>query len=290
MKNIQQHKKIVLTTLFFFVFGLALIVIRQEQKSGDLTTTKAASVILAQTNTQNKDVLINDYITTIENYGKLEAMKENTEKEYERNQAILMMDQMNKKMQELERALSTTLSAEEYTTLTEKTKLEKYSSSYAAIDSTWDKNSSTVDMSKIDMSVLNDKITTSEIINRALGISENVFAEAKVAAGTEFGKKTYVPLSVIPGLTDASNSTVTMKPFLRLLFKWGIAIAVILSVVMITFGGFQYMTTDAVFAKSEGRAKINAAIIGLLLALSAWLILQTVDPRILREPQSSILN
>lgn len=142
-------------------------------------------------------------------------------------------------------------------------------------------------------------IFTGEVSRRG-GVASNsnlasvVLAQTAVSPATKesstFGTKSYVPLSVIPGLTDSKNSTVTMKPFLQLIFKWGIAIAVLLSIVMITFGGFQYMTTDAVYDKSEGRAKINAAIIGLLLALSAWLILQTVDPRIVQDPQSKILD
>ena len=294
----MKHKKIILIVLFFFLIGAALILLSNKKSNIVMSQKMSASVVVAQSGVVSKEELIKNYLTTVDNHGKLDAMSANTTKEYEKKQAILIMDQMKKKTEDLEKALSETLSKEEYTTLTEKTKLERYSSSYEAIESTWDKNSSTVDMSKIDMSVLNNKVDLNDLISKSLGISETVFADAQsivdtkntAAQASTFGKKTYVPLSVIPGLTDSKNSTVTMKPFLQLLFKWGIAIAVLLSIVMITFGGFQYMTTDAVYDKSEGRAKINAAIIGLLLALSAWLILQTVDPRILQEPQSAILN
>lgn len=286
----MRYKKIILIILFFFLIGAALIFLGRKNPSIVMSQKMSASVVIAQANIVSKEELIKDYLTAVDNQGKLDAMNANTTKEYERNQAILIKGEMEKKTDELEKALSATLSAEEYKTLTEKTKLERYISSYQAIESSWDKNSSTVDMSKIDMSVLNDKVDINDLINRATGIPEAVFTNAELAAGTEFGAKTYVPLSAIPGLTDSENSTLTMKPFLQLLFKWGIAIAVLLSIVMITFGGFQYMTTDAAYDKSEGKAKINAAIIGLLLALSAWLILQTVDPRILQEPQSAILE
>lgn len=289
MKELR-YKKIILIILFFFLIGAALIFLGRKNPSIVMSQKMSASVVIAQANVVSKEELIKDYLTTVDNQGKLDAMGANTTKEYERNQAILIKGEMEKKTEELEKALSETLSAEEYETLTEKTKRERYISSYLAIENSWDKDSSTVDMSKIDMSVLNDKVDINDIINGAIGIPEAVFTNAELAAGTEFGAKKYVPLSAIPGLTDSENSTVTMKPFLQLLFKWGIAIAVLLSIVMITFGGFQYMTTDAAFEKSEGKGKINAAIIGLLLALSAWLILQTVDPRILQEPQSAILE
>lgn len=294
----MKHKKIILIVLFFFLIGTTLILLSSKKSNIIMSQRMSASVIVAQSSASSKEVLIKDYLTAVDNQGKLDAMNANTTKEYERNQAILIKGEMEKKTEELEKALSVTLSKEEYETLTEKTKLERYISSYQAIESSWDKNSSTVDMSKIDMSVLNDKVNLNDLINKSLGIPESVFTDAQSIVDTKntaaqpstFGKKTYVPLSAIPGLTDSENSTVTMKPFLQLLFKWGIAIAVLLSIVMITFGGFQYMTTDAAFDKSEGKAKINAAIIGLLLALSAWLILQTVDPRILQEPQSAILE
>lgn len=88
----------------------------------------------------------------------------------------------------------------------------------------------------------------------------------------------YVPLVGIPGVTDARD----FKGFLEGAFKIGLAIAATLAVVMITIGGFQYMTTDSVYNKTEGKDKIQNAIVGLLIALLIWLILFTINPNLLK--------
>ncbi len=101
--------------------------------------------------------------------------------------------------------------------------------------------------------------------------------------------KSYTSLTDIPGLTqDGTNAN--MVDTLRFIFRWGIAIAVLLAILMTIIGGIQYMTTDAMFAKEEGKQKIQSAVMGLLLALSAWIILYTINPRILEKPESELLR
>jgi uncharacterized membrane protein len=73
-------------------------------------------------------------------------------------------------------------------------------------------------------------------------------------------------------------STTSLGDFLSKIFNLGIAIAVALSVVMITFGGVQYMTTDSWNKKEEGKERIRNALYGLGLALISWLILYTINP------------
>jgi hypothetical protein len=50
---------------------------------------------------------------------------------------------------------------------------------------------------------------------------------------------------------------------------------------MIVIGGVQYLSTDAISGKNEGRKKIENALGGLLLAILAWLILNTINPELL---------
>lgn len=102
-------------------------------------------------------------------------------------------------------------------------------------------------------------------------------------------QKGYKALAGIDGLTKDSEQS-NILSILDFIFVWGIRVAVLLAVFMIIFGGIQYMTSDAVFNKEEGIHKINAAIIGLMLALSAFLILETINPRIVEEPDSELLN
>ena len=95
-----------------------------------------------------------------------------------------------------------------------------------------------------------------------------------------FAEETFVFLTEggIPGVDKDTN----FEGFLNLAFKIGLAVAATLAVVMITIGGFQYMTTDSIGNKTEGRNKIQDAIIGLLIALLIWLILFTINPDLLK--------
>ena len=91
--------------------------------------------------------------------------------------------------------------------------------------------------------------------------------------------KEFVPLETIPGVIERGNTDLTR--FFNGLFKFGIIIAGFLAVVMIAVGGIQYMSTDAIHGKSEGRERITYALMGLLLILFSWILLNTVNPDIL---------
>ena len=94
------------------------------------------------------------------------------------------------------------------------------------------------------------------------------------------GFTAYEPLAPLPLNADGSTPTELSK-YLPAMFQFLIGIAGVLAVVMIVIGGIQYMSTDAVYGKSEGKEKITQALGGLLLAIIAWLILYTINPEIL---------
>ena len=80
---------------------------------------------------------------------------------------------------------------------------------------------------------------------------------------------------------DAGNTTVTTtKDYLPGLVKLVIAIAGALAVVRIIFGGIKYMSTDAFTGKEEAKGTISNALWGLGLVMSAWLILYTINPKL----------
>ena len=60
------------------------------------------------------------------------------------------------------------------------------------------------------------------------------------------------------------------------LYRWGVTLAAVLAVVMLVVGGVQYMGSESLFAKDEGKKRIQAALGGLLLALASALILSTI--------------
>ena len=92
----------------------------------------------------------------------------------------------------------------------------------------------------------------------------------------------YVQLAPLPGIGTATTGGQFVAPslpnYLIGMFRLLIGLAGLLAVVMITLGGIEYMSTDSMFGKEEGKSKISQALVGLLLAISAWLILSTVNP------------
>jgi hypothetical protein len=72
-----------------------------------------------------------------------------------------------------------------------------------------------------------------------------------------------------------------LEKYLPGLFNLAIGLAAAFAVLMIVWGGVQYMTTDAVLGKSAGKERIKNAIWGLVLVISAWLILYTINPNLL---------
>ncbi len=90
----------------------------------------------------------------------------------------------------------------------------------------------------------------------------------------------YTLLEPLPGVPVNEAGEADPGQYISGLFTLIIGIAGVLAVFMIIFGGIQYMSTDAFSGKSEAKATIENAIWGLLLALGAWMILNTINPNL----------
>lgn len=93
------------------------------------------------------------------------------------------------------------------------------------------------------------------------------------------------PLPCIPN--SGQNCTkgevikeVNVEQYVRYVFNFSIAAAVLLSVIMIFVGGFQYVASEIPGAKSDAKSRIQGAIGGLIMVLVSYLILYTLDPRL----------
>lgn len=93
-------------------------------------------------------------------------------------------------------------------------------------------------------------------------------------------QKEYTVLAPLPGTYKGENKT-DIKTYIEGLFSLLIALSAVFAVFMIVIGGFQYMTSDAIGGKNEGRARIENSIKGLILVIGAWLILAQIDERLL---------
>ncbi len=95
----------------------------------------------------------------------------------------------------------------------------------------------------------------------------------------------YVPLSPLPGInaeTFSGDTTSDLSTsYLQNMFLLAIGIAAALAVIMIAYGGLQYVTSAAFSTKEAGKNRIWAAIGGIILIFSAWLILNTINPELL---------
>jgi len=100
----------------------------------------------------------------------------------------------------------------------------------------------------------------------------------------------YVLLAPLPNMGPTFDPTQTnnLGIYLNLMIKLFIGICAVLAVIMIVMGGIQYMTSELISNKEEGKKRITQAIFGLLLALGAWLILSTINPDILKTDLSSL--
>jgi len=75
----------------------------------------------------------------------------------------------------------------------------------------------------------------------------------------------------------------TIGTLLNGIFQLAIAFGAIAAVLMLVIGGFQYMTQDAVGGQKEARARIQGAVLGLILLLLSYLILFVINPEILKS-------
>lgn len=89
-----------------------------------------------------------------------------------------------------------------------------------------------------------------------------------------------VDLSVaIGGLVRAE----TIAQYIAAVYNWAIGVAVTLSMVMVVVGGFQYLVARGnASAIGAAKSRITNAIVGLVLALGSYTILNTINPQLVQ--------
>lgn len=82
---------------------------------------------------------------------------------------------------------------------------------------------------------------------------------------------------------NASQENNSLGVYLNLMIKMFIGLCAVLAVVMIVVGGLEYMTSELVHSKEAGKSRITHAILGLIIALSAYALLYTINPDLLNK-------
>lgn len=89
---------------------------------------------------------------------------------------------------------------------------------------------------------------------------------------------TYTLLAPIGGMTTAPTN---IGDYFNKIFLIVIGLCGALAVVMIVIGGVQYMGDESIFGKTEAKGQIKNAILGLLIALASYVLLNTINPDLL---------
>ncbi len=83
-----------------------------------------------------------------------------------------------------------------------------------------------------------------------------------------------------PLLTRAFASE-SLPQLLNAAFKTAIALGALVAVLRIAYAGYTLMMSDIVSQRTSAKDIIKDAVIGLVLLLAVWLILNTINPQIL---------
>lgn len=92
----------------------------------------------------------------------------------------------------------------------------------------------------------------------------------------------YKLLSPIGSITSV-NTTTDFNNYLQTIINICIAVTATLSVIMLIIGGLQYVFSSvSETTKKDAKERITNAILGILIVLSGYLILSTIDPKLLK--------
>jgi type IV secretory pathway VirB2 component (pilin) len=89
------------------------------------------------------------------------------------------------------------------------------------------------------------------------------------------------PIGTLTGCVNLAN-------YLKGILETTIGIAGILAVIMIVICGIQLMASGSVSGKSAAKECITNAIFGVLLAIGSWLLLNTINPLLLKNTQTLV--
>lgn len=95
----------------------------------------------------------------------------------------------------------------------------------------------------------------------------------------------YKLLAPFPGFetfeTDPEKNKCAFADYFNIFIKIFIGICAVLAMVYIIIGGMEYMTSELPSGKGNGKGTIVNAVLGLILALGSYAILNTLNPRLL---------
>lgn len=93
----------------------------------------------------------------------------------------------------------------------------------------------------------------------------------------------FFPQVTVPGFTGGDVTENTLGEYFRAIYVYFVSSVGVIAVTMIIFGGFRWITAAGNASKIQAAQEtINSALIGLVLALTSFLILNTINPNLTR--------
>lgn len=84
------------------------------------------------------------------------------------------------------------------------------------------------------------------------------------------------------------QTNVDFESYVQNTVNLAIALSSVLAIFMIVWGGFEYITSTIPGTKSDGLNKVKNAVIGLILVLCSYIIIRTIDPRLVQIPTNLV--
>lgn len=74
----------------------------------------------------------------------------------------------------------------------------------------------------------------------------------------------------------------SLPNYLQAIYKIGIGLCFVLGVIMFTWAGIEYIVSESMSGKGDAKKRITAALTGLAIALVSYILLNTINPDLLK--------
>ncbi len=88
-------------------------------------------------------------------------------------------------------------------------------------------------------------------------------------------------IKLAPFMTKAFEANADLSTFVNAMFKAAIGIGAMLAVLQLARAGFLYMGSDMWHKKEQAKHLMQDAVVGLLILMAVWLVLNQINPQLL---------
>jgi hypothetical protein len=158
-------------------------------------------------------------------------------------------------------------------------------------------------MKKINFSIKNI-VSIGFLLGFALVLIKTPYTKAQTSASEASAPTSYTVLAPLPciespatdnnpGVTcDGGNGSLQtkldFKTYVQYTINLLIGLSAVVAVVMMVWGGVEYMYNASFQGKKDGLERAKNAITGFVLILTSYIIMRTIDPRLVEIPNSLV--